>query len=328
MISGYNIAFVNIILCTFFSFITAPIIKRIGEKFNIIDIPDSRKVHTYPIVRIGGLSIFATFFLYYLLLKNFFDLNIIFSGSTMNIYSIFVGASLFFLIGIHDDVFKSSPLLRLFLQFLVAFGVAFCGINFGTLNFTLPFYGNINFILPQFVNYIITSFWIVGITNSINWLDGIDALAAGYSSILAIGLCLLMVLQGNTFGIIYFSILFGSILGFLIRNFKPAFYIMGDCGSNFLGFCFSASALIFLNDSSTNSINIFYLLILFSLPIGDMLLVITGRLMNRKNIFLPDKSHLHHKLLNLNFGYNKIIFLLYSYSSFSILFGIYSLHNL
>ena len=89
MISGFNIAFINILLCTFFSFITAPIIKRIGEKFNIVDIPDSRKVHTYPIVRIGGLSIFATFFLYYLLLKNFFELNIIFSGSTINLYSIF-----------------------------------------------------------------------------------------------------------------------------------------------------------------------------------------------------------------------------------------------
>ena len=78
------------------------------------------------------------------------------------------------------------------------------------------FYGDINFILPKFLNYIITSFWIVGITNSINWLDGIDALAAGYSSILALGLCLLMMLQGNMIGIIFFSILFGSILGFLI----------------------------------------------------------------------------------------------------------------
>ncbi len=163
----------------------------------------------------------------------------------MNLSSIFLGAFLFFLIGIHDDVFKSSPLLRLFLQFIVAFFVSFCGINFGILSFTLPFYGSFDLIIPQSLNYIISSFWIVGITNSINWLDGIDALAAGYSSILAIGLCLLMILQGNTIGIIFFSILFGSILGFLIRNFKPAFFIMGDCGSNFLGFCLSSSALIF-----------------------------------------------------------------------------------
>jgi len=261
-------------------------------------------------------------------IKYLFDSNIFYSESTFNLSSIFVGAFLYFLIGIHDDVFKSSPLLRLFMQFLIAVVVAYCGINFGTLDFTAPFFGNIKFTLPQYLNYIITSFWIVGTTNSINWLDGIDALAAGYSSILAIGLCLLMILKGNMIGIIYFSILFGSILGFLIRNFKPAFYIMGDCGSNFLGFCLSSSSLFFLKEASSNSINIFYLMILFSLPIGDMLLVILSRLAKGKNIFLPDKSHLHHRLINLNFGYSKIIFLLYSYSSITILVGVYSLNNL
>jgi len=327
MLSGLNIAFLNIILCSFFSFISAPLVKRIGEKFNIIDVPNSRKVHKHPIVRIGGLSIFTTFFLYFFISKNLFDSNIFYSDSKINLSAILVGAFLYFLIGIHDDIFKSSPLLRLFLQFLIAFIVANFGINFGTLDFSVPFLGNINFKLPQNFNYIVTSFWIVGTTNSINWLDGIDALAAGYSSILSFGLCLLMLLQGNIIGIIYFSILFGSILGFLIRNFKPAFYIMGDCGSNFLGFCFSASALVFLKDSSSNSINIFYLLILFSLPIGDMLLVILSRFVKGKNIFLPDKSHLHHRLINLNFGYSKIIFFLYSYSFLSIIFGVYSLIN-
>lgn len=328
MFRGLNLAFTNIIICTIFSYITAPLFKIIGEKFNIVDIPDSRKIHTHPIVRIGGLSIFTTFFLYYLVSRYFFGLNFFDDGLTVKLYSIFIGAFIFFLIGIHDDIFKSSPLLRLFLQFSVAFLVSYCGINFGNLNFTLPFFGNINLVLPQFLNYIITAFWIVGITNSINWLDGIDALAAGYSSILTIGLFLLMILQGNMIGVIFFSILFGSILGFLLRNFKPAFYIMGDCGSNFLGFCLSSSSLLFLKNSISNSINIYYLLILFSLPIGDMFLVMIGRLMNGKSVFLPDKTHLHHRLIELNLGYSQIIFLMYSYSSFSVFFGIYSLNNL
>ena len=326
MFSVLGIVFVNIILCTSFSYLAGPVVKIIGEKFNIIDIPDSRKVHTSPIVRIGGLSIFATFFLYYFISKNLFGFNNFDFISTTNISSLFIGAVLFFLIGIHDDVFKSSPLLRLFLQFLVSFIVSFGGINFGILNFSLPYYGNISLILPQFLNHFISSFWIVGITNSINWLDGIDALAAGYASILAIGLCILMILKGNMIGILFFSILFGSILGFLIRNFKPSYYIMGDCGSNFLGFCLSSSVLIFLKDSS-NHINIFYLLILFSLPIGDMLFVILSRLIKGKNIFLPDKSHLHHRLINLNYGYSNILFMLYSYSTFAILLGIYSLNS-
>lgn len=328
MFRGFFIAFLNIIICTLFSFLIAPVIKKFGEKFNIIDLPESRKVHTLPIVRCGGISIFTTFFLYYFISKVFFNLNTFDTRSTNNLTLISIGALLFFLIGIHDDVFKSSPILRLFLQFFVAFFISFYGINFGSLDFSLPFYGNINLILPDYLNYIITSFWIVGITNSINWLDGIDGLAAGYSSILAMGLCFLMIIQGNTIGIIFFSILFGSILGFLIRNFKPAFYIMGDCGSNFLGFCFASSVLIFLKDSSFNSININYLFILFSLPIGDMSFVILSRLAKRKSIFLPDKNHLHHRLINLDFGYSQIIFLLYSYSLLSILFGIYSINKL
>ena len=113
MFSGFNIAFLNIIFCTFFSFITAPLVKSIGEKFNIIDIPDSRKVHTYPIVRIGGLSIFTTFFLYYFVLNNLLDTNIFYNDSIVNLSSIFVGAFLFFLVGIHDDVSLSLEILIL-----------------------------------------------------------------------------------------------------------------------------------------------------------------------------------------------------------------------
>ena len=191
----------------------------------------------------------------------------------------------------------------------------------------MPFYGNLNVTLPIFLNYILSSFWIVGLTNSINWLDGVDGLAAGYSSILSFGLCLLMIINGNFIGAILFSILLGTTLGFLIRNFKPAFYIMGDCGSNFLGFLFSTSALMFLKDQTFNSINFTYLILLFSLPIGDMIMVISGRVLKGKSIFLPDKSHMHHKLLRLNLDYSKVIFLMYLYSFISIFISILNLKN-
>ena len=111
MFIGFNIALINIILCTFFSFLIAPLVKRIGEYFNIIDLPDSRKVHTHPIVRIGGISIFTTFFLCFLIFNFFSNFNILDSSSTNNLSSILIGGCLFFLIGIHDDAFKSSPLL-------------------------------------------------------------------------------------------------------------------------------------------------------------------------------------------------------------------------
>ena len=132
-----------------------------------------------------------------------------------------------------------------------------------------------------------------------------------------------MFFQGNIDGLIFFSIVFGSIVGFLIRNFKPAYYIMGDCGSNFLGFLFSTSVILFLNNSGISSINIYYILIIFSLPILEMLFVILSRFANNKKIFLPDKSHIHHRLIDLNLDHKYIISILYFYSAISVSLGIF-----
>ena len=187
------------------------------------------------------------------------------------------GSILFFLIGLHDDKFKSPPLLRLFLQFIVAFFVSVNGFYLPPISLNFPLFGEVTLQLPLLINQILTIIWIVGITNSINWLDGIDGLASGYCSICVFGLLFATILQNNYLGIIFFSILLGSTLGFLIRNFKPAYYIMGDCGSNFLGFILSTSSIRFLQQSNDSSISIYYLIFLFSLPLGDMIFVIFNR---------------------------------------------------
>ena len=175
----------------------------------------------------------------------------------------------------------------------------------------------INIDLPVFLVYLFTVLFIVGITNSINWLDCFDGLAAGYCSIISLGLALHMFSIGNFNGLIFFSILGGSIIGFLSRNLKPPLYIMGDSGSYFLGYCLSVGTLFFLNNNSDNSISIIYLMILFSLPVFDMTFVILKRLINNSNPLKPDLNHIHHRLINANFSYEQIIFLIYSYSTFS-----------
>tara|TARA_Y100000589_G_scaffold312169_1_gene332244 strand:- start:690 stop:1676 length:987 start_codon:yes stop_codon:yes gene_type:complete len=327
MLDGFYIATINIIVCSLFSYYIGPIVKKLGAEFKIFDIPDVRKVHTKPIVRIGGVSIFITF-LGSFLFTNFFNQLTNNNGLYEDkLFFIVIGSIFFFLIGIHDDIYKSSPLLRLFLQFLVTFWVSFNGIGFSSINFYLPFYGDLTLSLPFLLQHIFNAMWIVGLTNAINWIDGIDSLAAGYSSILSFGLCLLMLINGNYVGLIFFSIVLGSIIGFLIRNFKPAFYIMGDCGSNFLGFLLSTSSLLFINSNKVSSINIYYLLIIFSLPIFDMLFVITSRFINNKNIFLPDRGHIHHRLIDLNLDHKYIIFILYFYSVISVSLGIFLLKN-
>jgi len=328
MFIGLNIAIANIFFCSIITYSIAPLIKSFGIKFNIIDIPNLRKVHKKPLVRIGGLSIFAVSSIYFFLTKDLMNVGNLGGDISSKFYYFLIGGLLFFLIGIHDDIFKSSPFLRLFLQFAVAFFVSFNGIKFGLLDFYVPFFGQINLVLPDLIKYIFSAFWIVAITNAINWLDGIDGLAGGFCAILSLGFCSLMLQQGNIIGILFFSNILGSIIGFLIRNFKPAYYIMGDCGSNFLGYILSASSLIFLPNLSNGSINIFYLLVIFSLPLGDMFLVIVERLIKNQNIFLPDKNHIHHRLMNLNIGYNYIILLLFSYSALTISIGLFKMHSI
>ena len=114
-----------------FSYIIGPLVKRIGEKFCILDIPDLRKIHKYPIVRIGGLSIFTTFSFITFYRKYYLNFNTFDNSSIINLSSLFNRRISVFLIGIHDDVYKSSPILRLFLQFLVAFFVSFLELILG-----------------------------------------------------------------------------------------------------------------------------------------------------------------------------------------------------
>ena len=327
MLRYIYVSIISTFLCLITSYLLAPFVKNIGKKFRILDIPNFRKVHKKPIVRIGGLSILISFFVWFFVIKKFFNFEYL-SSVDINSYKIILtGSFLFFLVGINDDIYKSPPLFRLFVQFLIAFVVSFAGINFPDFHFYLPYFGEINILLPPFLSSIFSGIWIVSITNSINWLDGIDGLAAGFCFILSAGFLALMFNSGNLLGVLFFATLAGSILGFLIRNFRPAYYIMGDCGSNLLGFSLSTSTLFFLDKTNNQQVPIYFLLLIFSLPICDMCFVIFGRILQNKSIFEADRSHIHHRLIDLNLKYNHLIFILYSYSFISVSLGVKNLNN-
>ena len=322
------VALFCIFSCFITSYLLAPFVKNIGERFRILDLPNSRKVHKKPIVRIGGISILIPFFVCLLFTKEIFNFDYLSSDYINSSSMLLIGTFLFFLVGIYDDIFKSPPLFRLAIQFLIAFFVSFNGLYFPDFYFHLPFIGEINIILSPLLSSIFSGIWIVSITNAINWLDGIDGLAAGFCFIFSICFLSLMFGNGNLLGILFFASLAGAILGFLLRNFKPAYYIMGDCGSNTLGFLLASSTLFFLDKTTIQKIPIYYLLLIFSLPIFDMCSVIFGRLLRSKSIFEADRSHIHHRLIDLNFKYSTLIFTLYTYSSFSVFLGVKSLNNL
>ena len=313
-----SLGFINLLICSLISYTLGPFINNIGLKLRILDIPDQRKIHKKPIVRIGGLSIVSTFFIYLILTYKFIPYFEIFN---LSIAAILIGSLIYFFLGLHDDIYRSSPFLRLAIQFFGALIVSLCGVNLSNIYLNLPFIGLISFTLPVIMSHIITCFFIVGLTNAINWLDGLDALAAGHTSIIVIGILFTAYNLNNIQGVLILSVLLGSILGFLIRNFRPALYIMGDCGSYFLGFCLSTGAIYFSSGNNENPVSIIYLLIIFSLPLLDMIFVLLNRIFSSFNPFMPDGNHIHHRMIKAKFKYNHILLFIYVYSALSALFA-------
>ena len=168
-----------------------------------------------------------------------------------------------------------------------------------------------NIDLPIVLSYIITILWIVGITNAINWLDGLDGLISGIIFIYFFGLVISSTIIQESNLAITSAIISGSCLGFLKYNKYPASIIMGDSGSNFLGFILSIFS-IYAFKTINSEINFHYSLIFLCLPILDMIFVIIKRILNKKSPFYPDRNHIHHRLLRNGFNETNTVLIIYS----------------
>ena len=289
-----------------------PQVNNIGIKFGILDIPDSRKINKNYLLRTGGLGIIFTF-LFSLILISFYEGNFYLLNNP-----IIYGPLLFGIIGFWDDISNLSVKNKLFWQILISTFLFYRGLNFGNL-YNISEYYFFREILKNF-DLIFTIVWIVGITNAINWTDGLDGLAAGISIIFSLSLMTISFYQNDPNLVICLIILIGSCVAFLKINFYPAKIIMGDNGSYFLGsFLSIASISVFKGNTSPVTILIPFL-ILF-IPITDMSLVIIRRLIAGKSPFLPDKTHLHHKLLFKLNSHRKAVLVIYFLCLISSIIG-------
>lgn len=303
------------------TFFLIPLVNKIGLYFSIFDIPDKRKLHNYALVRIGGVSFVISQIIFFLSLRFFEKIpEINYLGLNLNLYIFVIIA--FFLVGLSDDFLNLSPLKRLIFQILISSLSWLYGIridNFETLLSN-------NFIdlsgLSLLLSFVISVVWIVGITNAFNWLDGLDGLAAGVGVIISFGLLVLNITNGQIIlGLISISIL-GICLGFIPHNFFPASILMGDGGSYFLGS--NLSLLSILTYSNTNLENPYIVILaLCAFPLLDMTFVIFSRLINKRSPFYPDKSHFHHKLLNIGFAHKSAVFQIYLLNLFFLVLSLY-----
>ena len=301
------------------SFITTPFLIKLGKRFNYLDYPSGRKKHKQEIVNIGGISIFLGIFLTIIPLYMLIKIDLIqISNNIFNIIPIlFLINLIIFFTGLYDDKFSLSPSIRLTIQLISASLMWLMGLRIELLDLTFLFPNIDLFQLPLFLNYLVTIIWIAGITNAINWLDGMDGLAAGVSLLIAFGMLLIGFNVSNNLAVIFCSLLIGSCLGFLFFNFKPAKIIMGDSGSNLLGFSLAITNILLLRGDQTLGVLPFSL-ILFFVPILDMLRVIFIRIWNKNSPFQADRNHLHFKLLKKNFSEGKVIFIIYNMVLISI----------
>ena len=280
--------------------------------------PNDRKDHKIPIVRLGGISIFSGF-----IISNsaFFTISAL-AGDYIFVNKQFLilllGVIIFFLIGLTEDLFENiDPILRLFIQFASSSLIWSQGLRINGISLNIFGNSDNNLIFSDFISLIFTSIFIVGIVNAINWIDGLDGLAGGIS---LISLTTMAFMITPSYIFVSFCLI-GSCVAFLRFNYHPASIIMGDGGSYLLGFSLASLSIIYSSASNSQNlegiINLPAIVFLLFVPLVDMVRVIFTRIFNGYSPFYPDKIHFHHVLRDKGFNYKMIIFIFYFFSIIS-----------
>lgn len=280
------------------SVILTPFIGKITKEMGIIAHTNSRTVHHGIIPRTGGYAIYVAFLIG----------AMVFLKTDNQINSILIGGLIVFLFGLYDDIHDLPPKMKVLGQVAAALIVIFYG-GISLKGFTIPY---IPTILSYSIALIVTLGWIVGITNAVNLIDGLDGLCGGISMIVLITTGLISIHYGRTDITSLTLLLAGSIGGFLVFNFHPAKIFMGDCGALFIGFMLSVISLLGFGFKTSTFFTLGAPIVVLAVPIMDTLIAIIRRKVHHQRFDEADKGHLHHKLMfSLELGQTKSVLILY-----------------
>ena len=290
------------------AFAATPLSIRIANKFGIIDKPkDERRVHRKPIPRFGGMGIFL----------GSMAAMVIPAGMNSKIQIAMLGGLLMYLLGVIDDILDIKPVVKFTGQVAVASLVYALGVR---ITFISNFFdlmvadSNANVLLSAGVGYIITVLWIVGITNAVNLMDGLDGLAAGSTMIMSLSLAYIAYIHGARLGSMPVCIALvavaGGCLGFLPYNFSPAKTFMGDGGALYLGYMIAVLSVISPLKQAT-VVGALIPMLALAVPIFDTLFAMLRRVLKHESIMHADKGHLHHHLMAAGFGQRRSVLIMY-----------------
>lgn len=295
-LSNYKHILMIIITCFFICFLITFYIKKIAKHIGAMDIPNKRKVHTEPMPRLGGLGIFLTFLFGYML----------FGVQSLQMNAILIGAFIIVLVGVIDDISPIGAKTKFLGQILAAAIILF----YGNIMLDKIIIWGLHIDFGIFA-YPLTILFVLACINMINLIDGLDGLSTGTCAIfyLTIGIIAFMKASFGGLDVSLAFIMLGASLGFLVHNFHPAKIFSGDSGSMFQGFMIATISLLGFKTVSMTSF--FIPVLLLGIPILDTLFAIIRRTLKKKPIYMPDKEHLHHQLLNLGLSHRNTVIAIY-----------------
>ncbi len=287
-----------------------PVLRALAFKRGWLDHGlEARKIHGRPIPRLGGVAIVLGFFAPLLgLLVYPTSMAEKFYAEPLRAGALLMGGIVIALLGLFDDVRGAGAGLKLTVQLLVGCGLWACGLrveHLGVTGFGVVQLGL--FSLP------VTIFWIAGVINAMNLIDGLDGLAGGVAFFALAASFLVAFVRGDATMALLSAALAGSVLGFLVYNFNPASIFMGDTGSMFLGYVLAAGSVQTYQKAST-TVAILVPLVALALPLTDTLLAIGRRAASGRPIFSADREHIHHRLLALGLTQRQAVLVLYGAS--------------
>ena len=295
-----NAHIIGTVIAYIFGVFLVTLVINFSKKEGLVDLPNERKIHKIPVSRLGGVAIWTSTMLTFLCLvfMSYYPYGSLLSG-------ILLGSSLMFLLGLVDDVYNLNAKFKLFIQLSIATIVYLLGVKIHSI----PFFGGVDL---GFWSYPITLLWIVGISNAVNFIDGVDGLAGSVVTVNSITLAIIAISMtpSNPIAALIGFILAGAMLAFLTYNFNPAKIFMGDSGALFSGFLLATISIVGVMKAATLTLLLPF--VVLAVPIMDIVFSSTRRICKGKSPFVADAEHIHHKLLHAGFSQKKTVLILTS----------------
>lgn len=296
--------FLALIVALVVSFLASPIVKTFAYKVGAVDVPkDNRRMHHVPIPRLGGLAIFLGFIVSILL----------FAEMTDQFRSILLGSVIIVVLGVVDDITPLPAKFKFLIQIAAALIPALNGVVIHVLSNPNLFSENPYWDMGV-LSIPITVLWIVAITNAVNLIDGLDGLAIGVSAISATTVLVISLLVSEVQVAVVMAALVGACVGFMPYNLNPAKMFMGDTGATFLGYilaCMSIEGLF----KSWAIISFAVPFLILGLPIFDTAFAFIRRIAHGQSPMQADRSHIHHRLIDMGLNQKQAVATLYVISA-------------